>query len=400
MGRPFHERIFPLGIPLAWLQLTAERKRFAAAVAGITFAVTMMLFLMGLHTALYKQALAPFHKLRADIYLLSPQYEYIGLPRTVHAGALWRARALPEVEAALPLWMSPLPLKNPRTGKWRDLFVMAFEPHHRVFADAEIDAQRGKLAAGDTALMDALAHPDFGPFAEMLAASASGGGGGGSVHTELNDAGVDINGLCSIGTTFIADGNLITSREVFLRALPGTTSERPMVGLVQLKPGSDAAAVAVRLNKLLPADVCALTAAEVLERERAYWSDRTPIGFVITASMLVAMFVGAVIVFQILYTDVSDHLPEYATLKSIGFSDGYFTRLVLQESLILSVCGFVPGALLALGLYRLAWKMAGIPAEFEAVNLGAVFALAAGMCLVAGALATRRLRHANPADIV
>jgi putative ABC transport system permease protein len=116
--------------------------------------------------------------------------------------------------------------------------------------------------------------------------------------------------------------------------------------------------------------------------------------------MLVAMFVGAVIVFQILYTDVSDHLPEYATLKSIGFSDGYFTRLVLQESLILSVAGFVPGAVLALGLYRLAWTMAGIPAEFEGMNLTAVFALACGMCLTAGALATRKLRHANPADIV
>jgi putative ABC transport system permease protein len=393
MSRPFYERIIPLGIPLAWLQLTAERKRFAAAVAGIMFAVTMMLFLMGLHTALYKQALAPFHKLRADIYLLSPQYEYIGLPRTIHASALWRARALPEVEAAMPLWMSPLPLKNPQTGKWRDLFVMAFEPRDRVFADPEIDAQRHKLAAGGTALMDALAHPDFGPFVEMLRES-------GRVHTELNDAGVDVTGLCSIGTTFIADGNLITSLEVFQRAFPGATSEHPMVGVVQLKPGSDAAAVAARLSALLPAGTRALTAAEVLERERAYWSDRTPIGFVITASMLVAMFVGAVIVFQILYTDVSDHLPEYATLKSIGFSDGYFTRLVLQESLILSVCGFVPGALLALGLYRLAWKMAGIPAEFEAANLGAVFALAAGMCLVAGALATRRLRHANPADIV
>jgi putative ABC transport system permease protein len=353
----------------------------------------MMLFLMGLHTALFKQALAPFHKLRADIYLLSPQYEYIGLPRTIHTDALWRARALLEIEAALPLWISPLPLKNPKTGKWRDLFVFAFEPHQRVFADPEIDAQRGKLASGDTALMDRLAHPDFGPFAELLAKN-------GRVHTELNDAGVDAVGLCSIGTTFIADGNLITSRDVFFRAFPGMTSERAMLGVVQLKPGNDAVTVAAKLRAMLPRDVEAFTEAEVLERERAYWSDRTPIGFVITASMLVAMFVGAVIVFQILYTDVSDHLPEYATLKSIGFSDGYFTRLVLQESLILSVAGFAPGALLALGLYRLAWTMAGIPAEFELVNLGAVFALACGMCLSAGMLATRKLRHANPADIV
>jgi putative ABC transport system permease protein len=383
----------PLGIPLAWLQLTAERKRFATAVAGITFAVTMMLFLMGLHTALYKQALAPFHKLRADLFLLSSQYEYIGLPRSIRAETLWRTRGAPGVAEACPLWMAPLPLKNPVTGKWRDLFVMAFEPEDAVFADPEIDRNRALLAPGNTALMDSLAHPDFGPFAKLFAQR-------GAVRTELNDSALDIAGFCSIGTTFIADGNLITSREAFLRAFPGMSSGRPMLGALRLVPGANPEDVRDALRAVLPADVNVFTRAEVLERERDYWADRTPIGFVVTASMLVAMFVGAVIVFQILYTDVSDHLPEYATLKSIGFSDGYFTRLVLQESLILTAAGLVPGTLLALGLYWLARTMAGIPAEFEVANLLAVAALAAGMCLVAGALATRKLRHANPADIV
>ncbi|MDR2845030.1 MAG: ABC transporter permease DevC [Puniceicoccales bacterium] len=394
--RPFLERLMPLGIPLAWLQLTAERKRFAAAVAGITFAVTMMLFQSGLHTALFQQVLTPFLKLRADIYIVSAQYEYIGNiggPRTFPAETLWRVRALPEVDAAYPLWLSAMPLRNPETGKLRDLFVMAFEPHHRVFADAAIDAQRDKLASGDTALMDALAHPDFGPYAAALATQER-------VHTELNDVGLDIVGLCSIGTTFVADGNLVTSRDAFFRVFPGMTPERVMAGVIQLKPGSDTGAVVASLRALLPQDVHVYSTAEMLAREKAYWSDRTPIGFVITASMLVAMIVGAVIVYQILYTDVNDHLPEYATLKSIGFSDGYFVRLVLQESVILSVAGFVPGVLLALLMYHLTRTMAGMPVELEWQNLTAVFLLALGMCMVAGALATRKLRHANPADIV
>ncbi|MDR1817946.1 MAG: ABC transporter permease DevC [Puniceicoccales bacterium] len=393
--RPFLERLLPLGIPLAWLQLVAERKRFAAAVAGIMVAVTLMLFLMGLKTALFKQALAPFHKLRADIYVVSPQYEYIGLPRLVSTATLRRALALPEVESADPLWMTPLPLKNPETGRARDLFVMAFEPEDRVFADAGIEAGRHLLGAGNTALMDALAHPEFGRFAELLKESPDG-----TVHAELNDTGIDVVGLCSIGTTFIADGNLVTSRDAFLRAFPGMTPERAMLGVIRLRAGADPAAVAARLNELLPADARALTAAEALERETGYWSDRTPIGFVINATMLVALVVGAIIVFQILYTDVSDHLPEYATLKSIGFSDGYFTRLVLQESLILSVCGFVPGVALAFGACRAAWDIAGLPAGLRAENLALVFALTLGMCLAAGALATRKLRRADPAEIV
>lgn len=391
--RPLWERLVPLGIPLAWRQLTAERKRFLAAVAGITFAVTMMLFQMGLHAALYKQVLTPFLKLRADIYVLSSQYEYIGIPRQFSATTLSRALALPEVEQAYPLWMSPLPLKNPATGKWRDLFVMAFEPHHRIFSDSEIDAQRHKLAAGNTALMDRLAHPDFGPFAGEMEKS-------GRVYTELNDAGIDVTGLCSMGTTFIADGNLITSSTVFFRAFPGQTPQQVNAGIIQLRPGADPGATAAQLRQLLPEDVQVLTAAETLAKEKAYWSDRTPIGFVITASMLVAIIVGAVIVYQILYTDVTEHLPEYATLKSIGFSDGYFIRLVLQESVILSFSGFVPGVLLAMVLYHLTRTVAGMPVELAWQNLAAVLGLAMLMCLLAGSLATRKLRHANPADIV
>ncbi|MDR3228401.1 MAG: ABC transporter permease DevC [Puniceicoccales bacterium] len=395
MRRPFYERIVPLGIPLAWLQLTAERKRFAAAVAGITVAATMMLFLMGLNTALYKQALAPFYKLRADICVVSPQYEYIGIPRSIPMSALWRARALPEVAGAYPLWVSPLPLKNPENKTVRDLFVMACEPHEPVFADSRVAAQQSKLAPGNTALMDSLAHPAFGRFAELLAQA----GENAAVRTELNDSAVDIVGLCEIGTTFIADGNLVTSREAFLRAFP-CPPDRAMLGLIQLQPGADPQTVADKLSTLLAPSARALPAAELIGQEKAYWSDRTPIGYVITASMLVALFVGAIIVFQILYTDVSDHLPEYATLKSIGFSDGYFVRLVLQESLILSVFGFAAGALLAAGLYRVTWEMAALPVEMEPANLATVFALTLGMCLVAGAMATRKLRHANPADIV
>ncbi|MDR2863011.1 MAG: ABC transporter permease DevC [Puniceicoccales bacterium] len=393
MRRSLYERLVPLGIPLAWLQLTAERFRFAAAVAGITFAVTLMLFEMGLHTALFKQVLAPFNLLRSDIYIVSSQYEYIGVPRTFATSTLWRAQALPEVEAAYPLWVSPLPLKNPETGKWRDLFVMAFEPHHRVFADAGIDAQRNKLNSGDTALMDELAHPDFGRFAKLLQTQER-------VHTEINDTGLDIVGLCRIGTTFIADGNLITSCDAFFRMFPGRTALEIMVGVIQLKPGSDANAVAAHLRTMLPGDVSVHTAAEMLEQEKSYWADRTPIGFVITASMIVALIVGAVIVYLILYTDVTDHLPEYATLKSIGFSDGYFVRLVLQESAILSLAGFIPGVLFTLLLYHLARTTAGIAVEVSWINLAAVFFLAMAMCMVAGALATRKLRHANPADIV
>ena len=48
-------RIFPLGIPLSWLQLIGERKRFFAAIAGVTFAVTLMMYQMGIYVAIFEK---------------------------------------------------------------------------------------------------------------------------------------------------------------------------------------------------------------------------------------------------------------------------------------------------------------------------------------------------------
>ena len=142
-----------------------------------------------------------------------------------------------------------------------------------------------------------------------------------------------------------------------------------------------------------------MTKAQYIENEKQYWAVRTPIGFVIGASMAVAIFVGAVIVYQILYTDVSDHIPEYATLKAIGFSDGFFIWTIVQESIILSVSGFVPGTILAAVLYKLTRDIGNMPTYMSASSLAIVFGLTVGMCVIAGLLATRKLRKANPADI-
>ena len=166
-----------------------------------------------------------------------------------------------------------------------------------------------------------------------------------------------------------------------------------------LEEGSDANQVAQKLRETLPKDVKVMTRQQFIQNEKDYWGERTPIGFVISASMTVALIVGAVIVYQILYTDVTDHLEEYATLKSIGFRDSYFISLILQESIILSVFGFIPGALFTAGLYYVTRNVAYMPTYFSWVNAAIVLGLTIVMCTIAGALATRKLRHANPADI-
>lgn len=133
--------------------------------------------------------------------------------------------------------------------------------------------------------------------------------------------------------------------------------------------------------------------------ERKYWQNSTSIGFIFTLGAVIGFLVGIVIVYQILYTDVSDHLPEYATLKAMGYKNRYLLKVVFQEALILSVMGFIPGFLLSNGMYTLTRNATALPLTMTSDRTLTVFCLAVMMCAISGAIAVRKVQDADPADI-
>jgi putative ABC transport system permease protein len=150
---------------------------------------------------------------------------------------------------------------------------------------------------------------------------------------------------------------------------------------------------------LLPRDVEILTREEFIRNEQDYWAQRTPVGFIAAAGMLVGMLVGGVVIYQILYTDVNDHLRQYATLKAIGISDGFFLGVVLQEACILAFLSFVPAVLLTVALTYEARVRAQIPITLTPQDGAAVLLAVTAVSSIAGLLASRRLRTADPADV-
>jgi len=391
MSKSLFERIFPLGIPLAWLQLTSESKRFFVAIAGITFAVTMMLFQMGLQGALFKQVVAPILLLDGEVILVSPNYEYFGIGRGFSEIRLNQAYSLADVEDVAGLKLGGMSFKNPQTGQERDIFVIAFDPSKNPFLSKDILNQQHLLKKTDTVLFDGLSRDQYGDIKNLIAKNSP-------VITELSGSRSNIEGLIDIGATFAADGNILMSLETFRKIYGGEQNE-VNVGVIKLKANTDINTAVENLKKIYPSDIIVMSKKDFIQSEKDYWAVRTPIGFVIGASMAVAIFVGAVIVYQILYTDVNDHLPEYATLKAIGFDDKFFISIILQESFILSVLGFIPGVIFASILYYLTRTVAHMPTYLTFGNLAIVLMLSLVMCVTAGILATRKLRHANPADI-
>jgi putative ABC transport system permease protein len=383
---------FPLGRSFAWLQLRSDPLRFAAAVAGIAFAAVMVTFQLGLYEALTEGAVIVHRSLRGDLMMISRQYEFIAINEGFTERRLAQARALPEVASVATLHVATGKWRNPVDGHFQTIVVFGIRPGEAPFALPELEASAPMLLREGAGFFDRLSRPSYGHVTELFETH-------GPFDTELNRQHLRIEGLFTLGTTLAVDANLVVGEQTFFTLFPQAPEGFTNVGLIRLRPGADPVAVRDRLLAFLPPDVNVLTPEQYAQIEKDYWTGKTPIGFVINAGLIVGLVVGAVIVYQILYTDVTEHLPEYATLKAMGYDDRFFAGLVAGQALILTVLGYVPGVITALGVFRLMTAMSSLNPQATPATLAIVFVLIAGMCAVAGAFATRKLRQARPAEI-
>jgi len=379
-------------LPLAWHQLAGEKLRLVAAVGGIAFAVIMMMMQLGFHDALFDSTTLLHHGLEGELTMVSRQYECAIATKGFTQRRLYQALALPEVKSVSPVYLGLGKWKNPTSLRDRDIFVIGFNPNDGSIRLPGVADQIEPLKLEDGLLFDAASRPEYGPIAQRVSR-------GERLETELNTRKVQVRGLFRMGTSFAADGNVIMSDLNFLRFFPNRPAGMIELGLIRLHPGANPLAVREQLQSTLPPDVKIVTRKEYVKLEHDYWGQRTPIGFVITAGLVVGFVVGSVIVYQILYTDVIDHLKEYATLKAIGYTDKFLFGVVLQQAVILSVLGFLPGCLAAAGVFYVTRRVTLLPAYLTFDRALLVFLLTLLMCSVAGAFAMRKLRSADPADI-
>jgi putative ABC transport system permease protein len=379
-------------IPLAWLLLTRQPARLAVALAGIAFAGILMFMQLGFRDGLF-DASVTIHKLfDADLVLISPRtmssIGMAGFPRR----RLVQAMAEPDVVGTTPVHWNLLLWRNPQTRSTRSILVLGFEPGDPLLTDPALADQARVLNQRGRVLFDERSRPEFGPIARWFRS-------GRVVDTELAGKRVRVAGLVSLGPSFGADGNVITSRETFLRLMPNTAPGSIELGLIRLRPGADPAAVTARLQRRLPRDVRVYTKKGFEEFEKNYWRTSTAIGFIFTLGAGMGFVVGCVIVYQILYSDVSDHLPEYATLMAMGYPLLQLLGVVAREGLLLAVLGYVPAWLAGQGLYALVRSGTQLPVSMDNQRSLLVFAMILTMCMGSAFMAMRKLADADPAEI-
>ncbi len=387
------DRLWPSRrIPLALLLLTRQPGRLAVALAGIAFAGILMFMQLGFRDGLFDASVTVHEQFDTDLVLMSPRtMSSIGMapfPRR----RLVQAMADPAVSGITPVHWNLLLWRNPDTRATRSILTLGFEPGDPLFLDPELAAKARVLTQKGRVLFDERSRPEFGPIAVRFRA-------GRVVETEVAGKRVRVAGLVSLGPSFGADGNLLTSRETFLQLMPQTPPGSIELGLIRLVPGADTIATAQRLKRLLPDDVRVFTKAEFEEFEKTYWRTSTAIGFIFSLGAAMGFVVGCVIVYQILHSDVSDHLPEYATLMAMGYPLPRLLGVVGREGLLLALFGYVPAYLAGLGLYELVRSGTNLPVAMSGERALLVFAMILVMCLASSGLAMRRLADADPAEI-
>ena len=207
-------------------------------------------------------------------------------------------------------------------------------------------------------------------------------------------------GTISVGGGFSADGALIASDQTFLRLFPKRGSASPDHILVSVREGQSVDQAIADLKELIPAETAKVRSLQAAAAEdQAYQTTERPTGLIFGFGVIMGVIVGIVIVYQVLSTDVADHLREYATFKAMGYPQSFFLGIVFEEAVILGVLGFVPGFLISLGIYNLLTNLTGLPLEMGVETAFIVFAGTVAACTMSGAIATRRLASADPADL-
>ncbi|PLZ85381.1 ABC transporter permease DevC [Fischerella thermalis] len=384
--------MFGSKIPLAWLQLKREKTRLAVALAGIAFADILMFMQLGFRDSLYYSNVRFHSSLQGDIVLINPQSSALLSMKPISQRRLYKALDLQAVQSVHPIYLDYTSWKNPITGIPRNLLVIGFNPQSNVLKLEGLEENLDKIKIPDVVLYDRSSRQEYGPIAAKFAQ-------GKLVTAEVRRRLIKVGGLFTLGASFGADGNLITSDVNFLRIFFNRQPGLIDIGLIKLKPGANAEAVAQELRNYLPPDVRVLTKQEYIDKERNFWASSTAIGFIFTLGTIMGFIVGTVIVYQILYTEVADHLVEYATLKAIGYAQEYLLIVILQEALILAILGYIPGLAFSLFLYQQARQATLLPVYMSAGRAIQVLILTIIMCFISGAIAVRKLRYADPADI-
>src|SRR5436309_15192178 len=363
-----------------------QKGRTALALGGIFIAILLIFVELGFFIAVPQGGLLIYDHMRFDLLVCSNKYifqaESWQFPRT-RLDEVGKNTGVAQVK---PVYLGGAKWQALGGGLRLDIAVLGSDPQAKLFASPEVDGQIEVLERPDTVLVDSQTRPIFGPLLP-------------GIPVEINGRRVTIGGQYDLGTGFLGLVVLLANEANFFRIFPLRRPEAVNLGLVALKPGVDPDQVARELRAALPNDTQIFTRPELSAHEVSFWTTRTGTGLIFGSGLVVAFVVGIMVLYQTLATQITRQLPQFATLKAIGYSNGFLNAIVLIEAVLVMLIAFVPAFAVAIGIYAVVRSKTLLPVNMTAIELGGVLAATLLMSVISALLSLGRLRRADPAEI-
>jgi putative ABC transport system permease protein len=372
-----------LKIPLASKMLTHKKGRLIMSMLGVAFSVIIMFMEIGFFNGINdSQANLP-PLLLADLIMMEHKRYSMLESNTFWRIRLQQALTFDEVTEAIPFYEGMGTIVNNRDQRLRAIYILAFPPEkNSPLLVPGLEKYMDALRIKGNVVFDHLSRDIYGdvkPGSQII----------------LNGRPHKVVGTVGIGPNLKIDGYVIMG--------DATMEEREVnkinLGLLRVKPGTDLTALKKKLSDALPKDILIMTPEEARVREVDFTIEKTPTGSVFGAGVIIGFLIGVIICYQILFNEITDQMPQYATMKAIGFSKKFLITIVMKQALLLAVFGFIPGLLGGLLLYGLIQHFTQIIMFMTVGRSLFIFLLTVFMCGIAGLLAVKKVLKADPAEL-
>lgn len=378
-------------MPIGWLQLVSNKWRFFAAGTGVAFACILVFVQLGMMGSFSKATRMTYRMLSADIMISSSDSNGLTDGSNVARRRMYQSLAIAGVKEAMPVLVGKT-IWHLADGTKIELTAIGIDPNCNTFVGPVIEDFEA-LRLANNVLIDRRSRGLRPQQLDDVTRENP-------LQIELNNQQLAVTGTFSLGGGFAGDGFVIMSDQTFLRVFPARSLGAPNHILLNVESGENAREVAVRIQRsILSESIQVRSFVDAIEGDVTYQTTRRPVGLIFGFGVAIGTLVGLVIVYQILSTDVADHLPEYATFKAMGYRQQFFRGIVMEEAVILAIVGFIPALLISIGIYSVMAKATGLPIVMNFERATIVFIGSVVSCTLSGLLAMRKLANADPADL-
>lgn len=409
---------------IARKNLFEDLPRFIAAQAGIMFAVSLVTIQNGILNGFVKSSSLLIDNSQAELWVASKDMIHMELTMPLPLEYMVQAREVEGVKRAEALIF--------RSARWRDpsgqihaVTVVGSTPEGKLFSpwnvvQGEINSLKEPYGViVDETNLETLGVTQLGDVSTLGGLEARLVGivegtqpiiNNNLIFTSLKNANAYVNARLQTSTRCkLEDGDLKcvnifddtnpAEKQVISSAPKQLTLTDPIsFVLIDVEPGQDLGELRQRLEETLP-NVKTYTTEEMSERTQTYWKQRTGIGFILSLGAAVGILVGMIVVAQILYASVSDHLKEFGTLKAMGAPDKVIYSVILEQSLWMALLGYLPGMALCMGVTSWASASQGILILITPTSAVMVFGLTVIMCAGSAIFAIQKVTQVDPAIV-